>query len=62
MANQERILVCMHGRAMRILICQLLNKPLTEMDNFFHTNLCLYEFKYQSGDFELLRENFQDHL
>lgn len=36
------ILICMHGRAMRILLCQLLNYPLYSMDLFEHHNLCLY--------------------
>jgi probable phosphoglycerate mutase len=40
--DEETILVCMHGRAMRILLCQLLGMPLTEMETFMHHNLCLY--------------------
>ncbi|MBS1949959.1 MAG: histidine phosphatase family protein [Bacteroidetes bacterium] len=38
----ENILVCMHGRAIRILLCQLLRYPLKSMDLFEHGNLCLY--------------------
>ncbi len=36
-------LISMHGRAIRILLCQLLRYPLTEMDVFTHENLALYE-------------------
>ncbi len=41
-ALDEKILVCMHGRAMRILLCQLLHYSLKSMDLFEHSNLCLY--------------------
>jgi len=40
--EEETILVCMHGRAMRALLCQLLHYPLSCMDTFEHRNLCLY--------------------
>ncbi|MCC5939494.1 MAG: histidine phosphatase family protein [Lunatimonas sp.] len=42
----ENLLVCMHGRAIRILMCLLLDKPLQEMDQFKHQNLCCYELDY----------------
>lgn len=41
-STDKTILVCMHGRAIRILLCQLLHYPLKSMDMFEHTNLCLY--------------------
>ncbi|MCK6618393.1 MAG: histidine phosphatase family protein [Cyclobacteriaceae bacterium] len=41
-ADEHTILICMHGRAMRILLCYLLNYPLKSMDVFEHENLCLY--------------------
>jgi broad specificity phosphatase PhoE len=43
-SNQEEknVLVCMHGRAMRILLCQLLKYDLRYMEAFEHHNLCLY--------------------
>jgi probable phosphoglycerate mutase len=40
--QEEYILVCMHGRAMRILLTMLLRYPLRSMDMFEHSNLCLY--------------------
>jgi len=36
------ILVCMHGRALRLMLCQLLGLPLSQMEGFTHTNLSLY--------------------
>ncbi len=56
------ILVCMHGRAMKSLLCTLLSRPLSEMDNFQHSNLCLYLLEYVEGKFNLLRENDITHL
>jgi len=40
--NEERILICSHGRYMRAFLCTLTNVPLRNMDDFEHSNLCLY--------------------
>lgn len=48
---EETVLVCMHGRAMRVLLCQLLNYPLRYMDAFDHRNLCLYRLHYSGSMF-----------
>lgn len=58
----ENILVCMHGRAMRILLCQLLNYPLKCMDMFEHTNLCLYKIIFTGSIFRIELFNATDHL
>lgn len=42
-SGENKILVCMHGRAIRILLCTLLGIPLNEMDQFRHTNTGLYK-------------------
>ena len=39
----DSVLVCMHGRALRVLLCQLLGYPLRCMDGFEHHNLGLYK-------------------
>lgn len=44
--EEETILVAMHGRAIRILLTLLLERPLNEMDTFNHANLCLYKLSY----------------
>jgi probable phosphoglycerate mutase len=52
--DQERtVLICMHGRAIRILLCMLLNFPLKSMDHFEHENLCLYRLDYNGSVFTL---------
>lgn len=60
--NEKTILVCMHGRAIRILLCYLLNYPLRCMDMFEHQNLCLYVLNYSGTMFSLDRCNDITHL
>lgn len=61
-ANKEKILICMHGRALRIILTQLLNIPIADMDQFEHTNLGLYILNYTNGIFSLENENDIRHL
>lgn len=60
-APEKLILVCMHGRAMKIILSQMLGKPLSEMDDFDHSNLGLYVLHY-NGRFELEESNDIAHL
>lgn len=46
---EEYVLICMHGRAMRVLLCQLLGLPLSQMEHFMHHNLCLYQLDLDMG-------------
>ena len=58
----EHILICMHGRAMRILLCLMLNYPLSEMDRFAHDNTSLYKLTYTGSMFVLDDYNNLLHL
>ncbi len=59
----ETILVCMHGRAMRIFLSLIRHTPLKDMDQYEHGNLCLYLLQQdEKGGFVLLKENNQEHL
>lgn len=50
----QNILVCMHGRAIRILMSTVLKYDLRFMDVFRHENLCCYELtENESGDLRL---------
>ena len=61
--NHQTILVCMHGRAMRVFLCLLLGKCLTEMDEFKHANLGLYKIGVKpDNEITLLKRNCTDHL
>lgn len=60
--NEKTILICMHGRAIRILLCHLLNYPLRSMDMFEHENACLYVLNYTGSMFNVELYNNVDHL
>jgi len=60
--EEKNVLICMHGRAMRILLCYILGKSLTEMDRFEHSNLCLYLLKYSNNSVEVIEANHTSHL
>jgi broad specificity phosphatase PhoE len=60
--EEKTILICMHGRAIRILLCQLMNKPLHQMDSFEHQNLCLYLINYTGSSFIIEKHNDVTHL
>jgi broad specificity phosphatase PhoE len=56
------VLICMHGRAMRLLLCYLLDKPMAEMGDFPHQNTTLYRLSYQDHKFQVLDFNNTAHL
>ena len=60
--DENLVLVCMHGRAMRLLLCLLLEKELSEMGDFPHQNTTLYRMSYQDGKFKVIDFNNTDHL
>ncbi len=60
--NESTILICMHGRAIRILLCHLLNYPLKSMDMFEHENACLYILNYTGTMFNVELHNNVAHL
>lgn len=61
--EETKILICMHGRAMRILLTHLAKQPLSYMDTYPHKNLCLYQFRYLSdlGQFHFIKKNDTSH-
>ena len=62
--EEELVLVAMHGRAMRILLCWITNQPLSAMDQFEHSNLCLYKlhYEYDTNLFTIELANDTAHL
>lgn len=60
--EEHTILICMHGRAMRILLCQLMKYPLKSMDLFEHENLCLYLLNFTGTMFRIEKHNDTRHL
>ena len=60
--EEKTVLICMHGRAMRLILCLLTGKPLTQMDEFPHQNLVLYKVEYNGNKFEIVDFNNAAHL
>jgi len=60
--DEETVLICMHGRAMRLLLCILMDKPLAEMADFPHQNTTLYKLSYTDGVYDIIDFNNTDHL
>ncbi|MDF2158350.1 histidine phosphatase family protein [Algoriphagus sp. CAU 1675] len=59
----QTILVCMHGRAMRIFLSLIFKYDLRHMDVFEHSNLCLYLLEQlEDGSFVLRKANDRAHL
>lgn len=56
------ILMCIHGRALRILLCLLTKRNLAEMENFLHSNLCLYILSFDGKNWTIELENDTHHL
>jgi len=60
--NEQQVLVCMHGRAMRIMLCHLTGVPVRLMDDFPHTNTALYVLEYREGVFTIADHYNVKHL
>lgn len=60
--DEKTVLVCMHGRAMRLFFCLLMDLPLCEMTQFPHHNTTLYRVSYKDGKFEITDHNNIEHL
>lgn len=60
--NEPNVLICMHGRAMRLMLAIMFNYPLSGMDYFLHNNLGLYEITFTGSTFVLDRYNETSHL
>ncbi|MVZ65080.1 histidine phosphatase family protein [Sphingobacterium sp. DK4209] len=60
--NEETVLVCMHGRALRIMLCHLTEVPVCKMDDFPHTNTALYVLDYEDDKFTIVDYYNTKHL
>ena len=60
--HEGKILICSHGRAIRAMLCTLLGKNLSNMDDFPHYNVSLYRLRQLNGIYEITDFNFIGHL
>jgi len=61
-SSYENILVCMHGRAIRILLSSISGNDLRHMDEFQHANLALYVLQVNGTKVDIILSNCQKHL
>ncbi|HEY0261855.1 MAG TPA: histidine phosphatase family protein [Chitinophagales bacterium] len=61
-SDYKKILVCMHGRAMRSLLCTMTETSLSKMEDFPHVNLGLYKLNLENEKFVIELFNEQGHL
>lgn len=60
--NEKTVLICMHGRAMRLFLCLLTGRPLSEMTEFPHLNTTLYKVEMTGDQYVITGFNNTDHL
>jgi 2,3-bisphosphoglycerate-dependent phosphoglycerate mutase len=62
--DENNVLVSMHGRAMRIFLCQLMQLSLINMDHYKHDNLALYHLCFPNDNAQpiLIANNDIIHL
>jgi DNA phosphorothioation-dependent restriction protein DptG len=61
-SDEKRVLICMHGRSLLVLLCMLTRLPISCMTKFGHSNTCLYRVSYVDGRFDVLEANDVRHL
>ncbi len=59
-SNDDLILICMHGRAMRILLSHFVDNDLSKMDNYEHKNLGLYILEFTEQGLRVLKQEMQN--
>ena len=60
--DYDTVLLCIHGRALRILLSKIIDNDLTKMDKYVHSNTGLYILEYKNSKYEILGSNLRDHL
>lgn len=61
--SKGNVLICTHGRSLRVLLCTLFNYELGKMDNFFsHHNTCMNHVIYTGSAYIAVSINDIQHL
>ena len=60
--DHDTVLLCIHGRALRILLSKIIDNDLTKMDKYVHSNTGLYIIEYKSDKYKILGSNLRNHL
>lgn len=60
--SENLVLVCMHGRALKILLAWITGRHMKEMDIFDHDNLSLYILNYYKNSWTIDTHDERGHL
>ena len=60
--NFNKVLICIHGRALRIILSKLIDNDLRKMDKYNHSNTGLYILNYNKEIFSLKLSNDKAHI
>lgn len=62
--DETNVVVCMHGRAIRVLLCYLLGEPISQMEHHPHNNLgvSLFEYSYDTEKYTPIFLASYEHL
>ena len=60
--KHENVLLCIHGRALRILLSKIIDKDLTKMDKYTHSNTGVYIIDYNNKKYDIVAKNLRNHL
>jgi probable phosphoglycerate mutase len=60
--NHENVLLCIHGRALRILLSKIIDKDLSKMDKYTHSNTGVYIIDYKDNEYDIVGENLRNHI
>ena len=60
--NHDIVLMCIHGRALRILLSKIIDNDLTKMDRYIHSNTGLYIIDYINEEFKIVEMNSRKHI
>lgn len=59
---EDLVLVCMHGRALKIMLAWITGLHMKNMDSFDHDNLSLYILNYKKNNWTIETHDERDHL
>jgi len=60
--SHENVLLCIHGRALRILLSKIIDNDLTKMDKYTHSNTGVYIIDYNNKKYDIVAKNLRDHI
>jgi probable phosphoglycerate mutase len=60
--KEENILICTHGRTLKMLVVVLMGWEIRDMERVRHSNSALYQLNSKDETFQMIRENDLSHL